>query len=99
MSPARPASWAMYHSRLYRARLIDGRSGPEPPARLVQAQGFDAHDEIQVVFELTEEWGRTTLARRMIFPSNDYRDGMLQSGLERGSMDSYDALAQLLSEG
>ena len=71
----------------------------EPPARLVQTQGFDAHQEIEVIFELTEEWGRTTLVRRMVFPSNDYRDGMLQSGFVPGSTDSYDALARVLAQG
>jgi uncharacterized protein YndB with AHSA1/START domain len=69
----------------------------EPPARLALTQGFDAHEEIEVVFDLTEEWGRTTLTRTMTFPNNQYRDGMLNSGLNRGASESYDRLAELLA--
>lgn len=71
----------------------------EPPARLVMTQGFDAYPEIDVVYDLAEEWGRTTLTRAMTFPDNTYRDGMLQSGYERGAAQSYDQLAKLLAEG
>ncbi len=71
----------------------------EPPFRLALTQGFDAHAEIEVVFDLREEWGRTELTRTMTFPSNDYRDGMLGSGLDQGATQSYDRLAELLAEG
>ncbi|WP_372782190.1 SRPBCC domain-containing protein [Phenylobacterium sp.] len=71
----------------------------EPPTRLAMTQGFDAYAPIEVVFELTEDWGRTTLTRTMTFPDNQYRDGMAQSGLEPGAAASYDALAALLAAG
>lgn len=70
----------------------------EPPTRLVMTQGFDAHQPIEVVHELIEEWGRTTLKRTMTFPDNAYRDGMMGSGFERGAAEAYDALAALLAE-
>ncbi|MDB5461368.1 MAG: hypothetical protein JWO72_3109, partial [Caulobacteraceae bacterium] len=69
----------------------------EPPARLAMTQGFDAYAPIEVVHLLTQEWGRTVLTRTMSFPDNAYRDGMLQSGLDRGAADSYDHLAKLLA--
>jgi len=69
----------------------------EPPARLAMTQGFDAYPPIEVVWLLTEEWGRTLLTRTMSFPDNTYRDGMLQSGLDRGAAESYDRLAELLA--
>lgn len=69
----------------------------DPPARLVMTQGFDAHQEIEVVQTLIEEWGRTLLTRIMTFPDNGYRDGMLQSGLEQGAALTFDSLAALLA--
>ena len=69
----------------------------EPPVRLAMTQGFDAYAPIEVVHLLTEEWRRTVLTRTVTFPDNTYRDGMLQSGLDRGVADSYDRLAELLT--
>ncbi|HEX7758120.1 MAG TPA: SRPBCC domain-containing protein [Caulobacteraceae bacterium] len=71
----------------------------DPPGRLAMTQGFDAYPPIEVDHVLTEEWGRTVLTRTMTFPDNSYRDGMLQSGLNRGAAESYDALAAVLAEG
>lgn len=70
----------------------------EPPARLVMTQGFDAYAPIAVEHVLAEEWGRTVLTRTMTFPDNGYRDGMLQSGLNRGVEGSYEKLAELLRQ-
>jgi len=66
----------------------------EPPARLVMTQGFDEHEAVPVVNTLTEEWGRTVLTRVMTFPSNAYRDGMLQSGYAREAGKDFDLLAK-----
>jgi len=71
----------------------------EPAVRLAMTQGFDDHQPIEVVHELSDEWGRTVLTRTMVFPDNLYRDGMMGSGLERGAADSYDALAGILARG
>lgn len=70
----------------------------EPPTRLVMTQGFDDHQPIEVVHDLIDEWGRTTLRRTVNFPDNTYRDGMMGSGFERGAAETYDALAALLAE-
>jgi uncharacterized protein YndB with AHSA1/START domain len=69
----------------------------EPPTRLAMTQGFDAHEPIEVVHDLTDQWGRTLLTRTMTFPNNSYRDGMLGSGLESGAAESYDKLAEVLT--
>ena len=71
----------------------------EPTMRLVMTQGFDEHQPIEVVTVLTSEWGRTVLTRTMTFPNDAYRDGMLNSGLERGAAETYDALAEVLAQG
>jgi uncharacterized protein YndB with AHSA1/START domain len=69
----------------------------DPPSRLAMTQGFDQYPAIDVVHVLTEEWGRTVLTRTMTFPDNTYRDGMIQSGVERGTAQSYDTLAEVLA--
>lgn len=46
--------------------------------------------------ELTEENGRTTLRVTSTFFSAEDRDGMLQSGMEEGMNQTYDALEALL---
>ena len=71
----------------------------EPPVRLALTQGFDEHAPIEVVNDLSTEWGRTKLVRTMTFPDNGYRDGMLNSGLALGATLSYDRLAALLADG
>ncbi len=70
----------------------------EPPSRLTLTQGFDDYAPIDVVWRLEEDWGRTTLTRIMTFPDNQYRDGMLQSGLDWAAAASYDELAALLAQ-
>ena len=70
----------------------------EPPTRLVMTQGFDAYPAIDVEVTLTRDWGRTTLTRVMTFPNNEYRDGLIGSGVELGAADSYDRLAKVVSE-
>ena len=71
----------------------------EPPTRLVMTQGFDEHAAIEVVTELSVEWGRAKLVRTMTFPNNQYRDGMLGSGFEPHAALSYDLLAGLVAAG
>ncbi len=68
----------------------------DPPHRLVQTQGFEQYPPIEVVTTLSEEWGRTLLTRVHIFTDNTYRDGMFNAGMEWGSAESYDRLAELL---
>jgi uncharacterized protein YndB with AHSA1/START domain len=43
-------------------------------------------------YVFTEESGRTTVTSTSTFDSKDDRDGMLQSGMESGANQSYDAL-------
>ena len=71
----------------------------EPAVRLATTQGFDAHAPIDVVYDLTEQWGRTLLTRTMSFPDNHYRDGVLEAGVDAGVAQSYDRLAEILAAG
>jgi uncharacterized protein YndB with AHSA1/START domain len=43
-------------------------------------------------YEFTEENGRTTVTTTAVFDNQADRDGMLQSGMEQGANQSYDAL-------
>jgi uncharacterized protein YndB with AHSA1/START domain len=67
----------------------------DPPTRLVMTQGFDEHEAVDVTVVLTPEWGRTVMTRTIIFPSNAYRDGVLGSGFEPHTANSYDRLAKV----
>ncbi|MDB5465883.1 MAG: glutathione S-transferase, partial [Phenylobacterium sp.] len=71
----------------------------QPSVRLVMTQGFDAHAPIDVVYDLTKDWGRAVLTRTMSFPDNHYRDGVLESGVDAGVAQSYDRLAEILAAG
>jgi uncharacterized protein YndB with AHSA1/START domain len=69
-----------------------------PPTRLVMTQGFDQYpDAVVVTHEVSEAWGRAVLTRTMVFTDNQYRDGMLNAGFDRGMATAYDALAKLVS--
>ncbi len=71
----------------------------EAPVRLTLTQGFDAYAAIDVVYVLTEAWGRTVLTRTMTFPDNNYRDGMLGTSLEPSAARGYDKMAQIMAAG
>jgi uncharacterized protein YndB with AHSA1/START domain len=45
---------------------------------------------------LTEHGGKTTVRTTSAFDSIEARDGMLQSGMERGAAETYDRLEELL---
>ncbi|HEY4031836.1 MAG TPA: SRPBCC domain-containing protein [Caulobacteraceae bacterium] len=68
----------------------------EPPSRLTMTWGFDEHEAVEVVYTLTEEWGRTVLTRAITFPNNVYRARMLGTSYVRNSQKSYGLLADLL---
>jgi uncharacterized protein YndB with AHSA1/START domain len=69
-----------------------------PPERTVttfEFEGMPGH--IAVVTATFEEHdGKTTLSSVMLFDTPEDRDGMLQSGMEGGSRESYDRLAEYL---
>jgi len=50
-----------------------------------------------VTAELAENEGTTTLTVRVLYPSQEVRDAVLRSGMERGATECYDKLAELLA--
>lgn len=69
-----------------------------PPERSVHMESFDDFPgESQVTAVFVEQAGRTTLTVTVLYPSQEVRDAVIQSGMEHGAAESYDRLAELLS--
>ncbi len=71
-----------------------------PPQRLVTTERFDDPwypGEALVTTVLVEQDGKTTLTQTMLFDSQDARDGVLKSGMERGVEASFDRLDEVLA--
>ena len=69
-----------------------------PPERIVRTFEFDGlpgHVAVETL-TLDDLGGRTRLTVTSAFDSVEDRDGMLQSGMERGASESYDLLAEYL---
>lgn len=68
-----------------------------PPERLVftESWGPEWPDTLNTLV-LSEEDGRTTLAQTVLYPSNEARDGALESGMKDGANLSYKRLAEYL---
>ena len=70
------------------------------PERLVLTFGFDGMPGHEVVNTMALEDlgdGRTRLVATMVFESKKERDGMLDSGMEKGMEESYTALDKVLA--
>jgi uncharacterized protein YndB with AHSA1/START domain len=68
-----------------------------PPERSVHTESFDDFPgESQVTAVFIEHGGKTTLTVTVLYPSQEVRDAVLQSGMEHGAAESYDKLAELL---
>lgn len=69
-----------------------------PPERLVytfEFEGMPGHILVETVtFE--EQDGKTTVTSTALFDSVEGRDGMLESGMESGAIESWDRLEELL---
>ena len=70
-----------------------------PGERLVHSESWLDWDagETLVTTILVEEGGTTTLATTVLYPSQEVRDAVMKAGIEQGSGESYDRLAQLLA--
>jgi len=67
--------------------------------RIVQTESFDDPwypGEALNTTVLAEEAGETTLTIRLLYDSQEIRDAVLKSGMERGVAEGYDRLAGLL---
>jgi uncharacterized protein YndB with AHSA1/START domain len=69
-----------------------------PPERSVHMESFDDYPgESQVTGVYVEQGGKTTLTATVLYPSQEVRDAVIKSGMERGAAESYDKLAELLA--
>jgi uncharacterized protein YndB with AHSA1/START domain len=71
-----------------------------PQERLVCTELFDEAwypGESLITTTLAEKAGRTTLTTTMLYGSEEARDSVLKSGMERGVAASYDRLAEMLA--
>jgi uncharacterized protein YndB with AHSA1/START domain len=60
-------------------------------------ESFDDYPgESQVTAVFLEQGGKTTLTATVLYPSQEIRDAVIQSGMEHGAAESYDKLAELL---
>ena len=72
-------------------------NGPERSVQTFEFEGVPGHVLLQTAtFE--EFDGKTKLTEQSVFQSVEDRDGMVQSGMEKGSTESMDRLAELLAE-
>ena len=62
-----------------------------PPERFVRT------GETLVTTMFEEQDGKTRLTTTVLFPSQEVRDAVIRSGLERGANDAYDQLAEYLA--
>jgi uncharacterized protein YndB with AHSA1/START domain len=68
------------------------------PERFVSTESFDDYPgESLNTLTLSEEDGKTTFTCRILYPSKDIRDAVINSGMEHGAAESYDKLAELLA--
>jgi len=70
------------------------------PERIVQTFEWEpmaGHISVDTA-TFTERDGRTLLTVRSLFASKEDRDGMIQSGMEKGLAETHDRFAELLAE-
>jgi len=71
-----------------------------PPSRCVFTEIFaDFPDIVSVVTsELIEEGNKTRLISTVVYPSQEVRDMVVSTGMEKGAQASYDRMEDLLAE-
>jgi uncharacterized protein YndB with AHSA1/START domain len=69
-----------------------------PPERTVHTESYDDFPGESIVTAVwVEERGRTTLTATILYPSQEVRDAVINSGMEHGAAESYDKLAEMLA--
>lgn len=69
------------------------------PDGLVHTENFDDFPgEAVATTQLIENDGKTTLIVTVLSPSKEARDGIIANGMEHGAAETYDRLADLLTE-
>jgi uncharacterized protein YndB with AHSA1/START domain len=70
-----------------------------PPERTVHTESFDDYPGESIVTAVwVENHGKTTLTATVLYPSQEIRDAVINSGMEHGAAESYDKLAEMLAE-
>jgi uncharacterized protein YndB with AHSA1/START domain len=72
----------------------------DAPQRVVQTfefEGVPGHVALETMV-LEDMGGKTRLVQQSVFQSVEDRDGMVQSGMEKGAIDTNNRLAELLAE-
>jgi uncharacterized protein YndB with AHSA1/START domain len=72
------------------------------PERVVATEKFDQAwypGEAIGTLVLVEQGGKTTVTQTVLYESQEARDGILKSGMEKGVEASYDRLAEMLARG
>ncbi len=68
-----------------------------PPERLLYTESFDDYPgESLNTLIFTEENGKTTITGRVLYPSKEARDAVLESRMQEGAAESFDRLAEYL---
>jgi uncharacterized protein YndB with AHSA1/START domain len=69
-----------------------------PSERSVHVESFDDFPgESQITTVLVEQAGKTTLTATILYPSQELRAAVINSGMEHGAAETYDKLAELLA--
>jgi len=71
-----------------------------PPEKIVwtfEFEGMPGHVSVETL-TLDEQDGKTKLTATSVFDSVEDRDGMLESGMEEGAVETWDRLAELLED-
>jgi uncharacterized protein YndB with AHSA1/START domain len=71
-----------------------------PPSRVVFTEVMEPYPEpgSEVTAVFTEEGGKTRLTATCLYPSQEIRDIVINSGMERGAAISYDRLEDVATE-
>jgi uncharacterized protein YndB with AHSA1/START domain len=72
-------------------------SSPEGTVQTFEFEGVPGHVLLETS-KFEEFEGKTKLTQHSVFQSVEDRDGMVQSGMEKGATESMDRLAELLAE-
>jgi uncharacterized protein YndB with AHSA1/START domain len=72
----------------------------DAPDRLVYTELFDPYPDVESVITqvLSDENGKTRLTLTCVYPSQQVRDMVLNSGMESGAAITYDRLEEVASE-
>jgi len=72
----------------------------DAPSRVVFTEVFEQFPDVESVVTsmFTDEGGQTRLTVTVSYPSQEVRDMVLQSGMEKGAGISYDRLEELVGE-